>query len=173
VLEFPSEQTRFFSAATDVRDRSQADNLEWIVRQEGSFGKVLIYASRFHLSATPVKTAWSLPPGSGQTVAGIYLRRRHGAKLVTIGNLIRCGAYSEDGLEQTLEPAPAESVDALAGEVGAPLFLLDLRTAPATVAHWLDKEHVIGSGQNTFRLDMWQAFDVLFHVDTVSPAAPK
>src|SRR5262249_15112986 len=42
-------------AALNVRDRAQADNLEWIVRQEGHEGKILIFASRFHLGGAPLQ----------------------------------------------------------------------------------------------------------------------
>src|SRR5262249_1931502 len=44
----------FVAATNDARDRAQADNLDWIVKREGANGKVLIFASRYHLSAMPI-----------------------------------------------------------------------------------------------------------------------
>jgi hypothetical protein len=120
----------FMGSAHDVRDRAQADNLEWIVRQEGPSGKILVFASRNHISTAPVKTN-SASGEAGHEVAGTYLRRRFGDRLITIGNLV--------GTDLTQEPVPRESFDGLAGELDTPLFLLDLRTAPARPHAWLTR----------------------------------
>jgi erythromycin esterase len=178
-LKFPSEEVKFLSAATDVRDRAQADNLDWIVRQEGPLGKILIYAHRYHLSTTPVKASWWLPDGAAehpQAVTGTYLRRRFGKQLLTIGNLIGKGEVNCAGFKccagpaQILPPASSESIDGLAGELEVPRFLLDLRAAPVSVAHWLDQEHELGQGHDVLKLAVGRAFDVLFYLDSVSPA---
>jgi erythromycin esterase len=169
------ESVRLFVGATnDTRDRAQADNLDWIVKREGANGKVLIFASRYHLSAMPVTTRW----GSGATaarneqqVAGTYLRRRFGARYVNIGNLISKGAFG-CGDFQLLPPAPQHSIDGLAGELVVPRFVLDVRTAPPAVKRWLDREHQLGSDDEALLLKMGQAFDILFYLDTVSAACP-
>ncbi|HEX5458743.1 MAG TPA: erythromycin esterase family protein [Steroidobacteraceae bacterium] len=168
-VRFPSAPVSFLSAASDVRDRAQADNLDWIVRQEGASGKVLIYASRYHLSATSIGTAGFLPNGSRQFVAGTYLRRRFGPRLVTIGNLIGGGSWGcpDSG---TLGPAPPQSMDGIAGELHVPSFLLDLRTAPVPVVNWLDEAHQIGQGSNVFHLTIGEAFDILLYLGAVTPA---
>lgn len=168
-VRFPSAPVRFLSAASDVRDRAQADNLDWIVRQEGGSGKVLIYASRYHLSETSIRTTGFWPNGSRQFVAGTYLRRRFGPRLVTIGNLIGGGRWGCPDSE-VLAPAPPQSVDGVAGELHVANFLLDLRTAPLPVANWLDEEHQIGQGNNSFRLMVGEAFDILLYLGTVTPA---
>ena len=167
---FPSEETQFYAAATDVRDRAQANNLEWIIEREGAAAKVLIFASRFHLSAAPVKTRWTDPDGPGQIVAGTYLRQRYAGRLVTIGNLIGGGEYSDGESRQPLEPAAPQSIEGLAAEIETPRFLLDLRTAPAPVQQWLDQEHSLGSGDAELRLNVAKAFDALYYIDIVSAA---
>jgi erythromycin esterase len=156
-----NKQTGFFSVATDVRDRAQADNLDWIVKQEGPSGKVLVFAHRGHLSSVPV---------SGREVAGTYLRRRFDSRLVTIGNLIGKGEVGCPGFEETLKPAPPDTIDGLAGQLGTPRFLMDLRAAPTPVANWLDQERELGPG---FRVVVGKAFDILFYLDVVSPACPQ
>jgi erythromycin esterase-like protein len=162
----------FFSEATDVRDRAQADNLSWIASQEGPNGKILVFASRYHLSSAPVKTAMSRG-GSGNAVAGTYLRPRFGDRLVTIANLIGKGTWGCTGFSGDLEQPSARSMDRIAGELGRPLFLLDLRQAPAPVTAWLNQEHQLGGGEGAFELVLGKAFDVLFYLDTVTPACPK
>jgi erythromycin esterase len=165
------EWPHFLSVGTDVRDRAQVDNIEWIVRREGEAGRVLVFASRFHLSAAPIRMS-RYPDGkpSWQAVAGTYLRRRFGNELLTIGNLIgkgevACGSYAED-----LGTAPAQSLDGLASEVGQQLFLLDLRRAPEDVSRWLDGEHQLVAGAQALALNAREAFDILFYIDEVTPA---
>jgi len=84
-LVLPSAQTRFFPTATDLRDRAQAENLEWIIGREGPSGKVLVFGHRYHLSAATVKVAWA--GWREQVPMGTYLRERFGKRFVTIGNL--------------------------------------------------------------------------------------
>jgi erythromycin esterase len=169
-VRFPSDRSAFLSIATDVRDRAQADNLEWILDQEGPLGKLLVFAHRYHLSSTPVRARWWLPEEVDHQVMGTYLRRRLGKRLVTIGGLAGKGQVECAGFKQTLEPAPPQSMDGLAGEVGHSCFLLDLRSAPDAVARWLKQQHAVGQGGDTLMLEVGTAFDVLFYIDTVRPA---
>jgi erythromycin esterase len=169
----PSQsQSQFLSLATDVRDRAQADNLAWIVEREGSQGKVLIYASRYHLSTQPIETSWwsSNPVDRGaQQPAGTYLRRRFGKRLVTVGNLIGGGTFGCKSV-QVLKRAGREPLDGLAGTVGLPNFLLDLRSSPPSVMHWLNQKLQMGEGADTLTLADGRAFDILYYVDSVSSA---
>jgi erythromycin esterase len=166
-VKFPSKETEFVAEATEVRDRGQADNLDWIIRREGADGKVLVYASRFHLSSAPVVTAWS---GSReQQVAGTYLRRRLAKKLISIGNLVGEGEVNLEGVKHFLAPPRAGSLDELACESGIAHFLLDLRTAPkAVVAAWFAQRHPLG--WDGLDLSPSPAFDVLWFLRRVTPA---
>jgi erythromycin esterase len=166
----------FLSKSLDVRDRAQADNLDWIIAKEGPGGKILVFAHRYHLSAAPVKTRWFLPAGDAdylQQPAGTYLRRRLADRLVIIGNLIGRGETACAGERDRLEPAPPESLDAIAGELRTPRFLLDLRAAPAGVSSWLAREHRLGQDSARIDLEPSKAFDVLFYLESVTPACPE
>jgi erythromycin esterase len=162
-VRFPSEEATAMSIATDVRDRAQADNIDWILAREGPDARVLVYASRYHVSTAPVSRTWS---DHKQQVAGTYLRRRLGTQLVTIGNLIGRGSVGD----RTLPQAPPNSIEGLLGEVGAPRFLLDLRSAPADVASWLEQEHQLGQGEGAMRVRLRSAFDILLYIASVSPS---
>lgn len=162
----PREESSFLAVATDVRDRAQADNIGWVIEREGPSGRVLVYASRYHVSTAPLATAWW---GRRQQVAGTYLRQRLGDRLLTVGNLINKGASGCGGVNLPLDPATRESIDGFASEVGVPLYLLDLRTAPAPVKNWLDQERQLGEKAHAFKLAVGKAFDVLLYMDTVTP----
>jgi erythromycin esterase len=161
----------FIAASNDARDRAQADNLDWIVKREGVNGKVLIFASRFHVSAVTVTTRWISGATAEQQSVGTYLRRRFGARYVNIGNLISKGAFG-CGDFQPLTPAPPNTIDGLVGELGVPRFVLDVRTAPPAVKRWLDRQHQLGPDDDALRVNMSQAYDILFYLDTVSTACP-
>lgn len=167
----PSQEMSFFSDATDIRDRFQADNVSWIVNQEGPAGKVLVFASRYHISSASVTTTRSNQ--GGNAVMGTYLRPRLGARFVNMGNLIGGGTWGCTGFSMDLSEAPPESIDRIAQGVGRPLWLLDLRGAPPAVRSWLDREHPMGEGEGIFRLNLAKAFDLLFYLDRVTPACPK
>jgi erythromycin esterase len=174
-MDFRSAEWRsFFSPATDVRDRAQADNVDWVVKQEGASGKVMLFASIYHLSTAPVKSlAADIDPASvpRQEVAGTYLRRRFGDRLFTIGNVLGHGKFGCAGFTVGLERSPRESLDGLIGELGVPLFLLDLRAAPAPVMRWLAQDRPLGHSDRLL-LPVGNAFDALFYVDTVTEACP-
>jgi erythromycin esterase len=164
----PSPSAEFLSAAADVRDRAQVENLEWITNCEGPAGRILVFTHCYHLSAAPVRANWT--KYLKQEVMGTYLRRRVGARLVTVGNLVGAGAVTCDGVTAVLQSAPDESIDVMAHALGIPIFLLDLRTAPPAVAHWLEEQHTLGHGNDVLKLSVGSAFDILFYVASVTPA---
>jgi erythromycin esterase len=172
---YPLEQADFISVAADVRDRAQADNLQWIVDHEGPRGKVLVYAHRYHLSTMPVRASWT---GHGkQAVMGTYLRHRFGKRLISICNLIgqgevRCGEYAA-----SFGRASPDSMDGLAGELRTASFLLDFRTAPLPMGEWLAKEMPLGHGAHGSEHEILEtavgrAFDLVVYFDTIHPACP-
>jgi erythromycin esterase len=164
------ELPAFISDASDVRDRVQADNLDWIAKQEGAAGKILVFAARYHLSAASVKVSWDPHRQEfAQEVAGTYLRRRFDDQLVTIGNLIGQKEIRL-GTQSTWVQAPEHSLDGMARELGNPLFVLDLRQAPPPVRRLLEQEYELAAGSQRLKVPVGRAFDILFYVDTVKPA---
>ena len=167
----PATGMGFFGVSVDVRDRFQADNVSWIVDQEGAGGRILVFASRYHVSSAPITTMIS--PSGGNAVMGTYLRPRLGARFVNLGNLIGSGTWGCTGFSADLQEPPPESIDRIAQGLGQKLWILDLRTAPAPVKSWLDREHQMGEGQGVFRLNLAKAFDLFFYLDRVTPACPE
>lgn len=169
-----ADTTKYLSAADDVRDRAQADNLRWIAEQERPHGKVLIFAHLAHVSTAQIRAHWVAQ--RWENPMGLFLRREFGNRLVTIGNIVGGGTVECAGVaccagfRQTLEPASPDSIAGLAGEAGAPQFLLDLRTAPAPVARWLEHDQQLGRGEDAFDVSVGRAFDVLLYLSAVTPA---
>jgi erythromycin esterase len=165
----------------DARDRAQADNLEWILGKEGPSGKLFVFAHDVHLSTTPITTDWPSSAGNRdgrqQQVAGTYLRRRLGDRLIAIGNIIGGGAYGGcSGSPKTIiGEIPKDSLDDLGRELNSPRFLLDLRRAPGEVKFQLNQTLQLGPEIKGVRreVDAGRAFDVLFYVSKISPACKE
>jgi len=165
-IRFPSEATRIFAAATDARDRAQADNIEWIVHQEGG-GRLFVYASLFHLSTCPVHTRWRDEP---QTVAGTYLRERFGDSFRVVAHLTGGGAYREGRDFHELARPSEHSWEGIAAEVGLDGYLLDLRCAPKILHTWLQQVRPIGPAGGGFECALRPAFDAIYYQRRVTPA---
>jgi erythromycin esterase len=172
--------------AADLRDRSLADNLEWILRREGPQGRLLVFAHNAHLSVMPVRRTWWSHDDEHcphtvsfqQQVAGTHLRRLFGKRLFTLGNLIgRCETRPDRTPAMPLHSPPQKSVDALFGEVRLPSYVLDLRAAPQPVSSWLGKERQLGPGfefpgkfRGLIELSLSSAFDAVWYLDVATPA---
>lgn len=159
------EQMPYISDALNDRDRAQADNLDWIFQREGPSAKVLIYASRYHMSAATCRMQ-----AFEQHPAGTYLRRRLGNRLITIGNMIGGGEYADDENTTSSWQAPPQTIDGLMSKLRVPGFLLDVRRAPESVSKWLELEHPLAPAEGGFKLAVGRAFDILFYIDKVTPA---
>jgi erythromycin esterase-like protein len=173
-----SDVNQLVFANMDARDRAQADNLSWILDQEGPSGKLFVYAHDVHLSTTPILTDWpsltGAREGRQQQVAGTYLRRRLGDRLIAIGNIIGGGAYGgcASSVATTIAQLPDPSLDGLGRDLNAPRFLLDLRPAPVAVKDWLNRTLQLGPEVKGVKrhVNAGRAFDMLFFVSKVSPA---
>ena len=128
--------------AGSVRDRAQADNMDWIQGREGSTGKILVFAHTVHLAMSPVSVLWvddgPLEGGARNIVAGPYryevagtfLRRRLGAYLVTIGSVIGTGHTGCGGSVEQLPMPFTNSLAALLRDAGgADSYWIDMRSS--------------------------------------------
>ncbi len=148
---FPPEVRRVLSA----RDTAMAENVRWVLAQEGQAGRVLVFAHNGHVMNDGHAT-------------GRYLRSALGDDLVIIGS-------SSAGSASWLSAGPPDpgSVDAALARVGLPRFLLDLR-APGTgqaVTAWLAEPRALRSNFTTYMTQApGVAFDALLYLDTLTPA---
>lgn len=161
--------TGWLSGASAVRDRAMADNVRWIRTQMPPDAKILLFAHRYHVATADgsVLRSETFPPQS----FGTYLKHRYGKYLVTIGNL-----FSENASDckNTAPPTLPESIEGMLATLRVPLFLLNLRTAPANVSAWLNQPRDLydGGPQKATSIKVGKAFDAIFFSRRVTPAAP-
>ena len=153
-----------------TRDAEMADNLVWALEREGPEGRIVLWAHNTHLQKYPL--VWR---GASQTSLGEYLESIVGDEYVSLGSTYSQGAPSGWASYQTevSKPAPPGSLDAVLGRVGLPIFLLDLRRAPreGPVYEWLNQEREQRESMPEPHLvNPARAWDVLFHIDRISPA---
>jgi erythromycin esterase len=153
-----------------ARDAGMGENLVWALEREGPDGRIAVWAHNSHLQKYPMV----FRGGSG-TVLGEYAESMLGDDYLSIGFTYSQGVPSGWAAYQTevSKPAPPGSLDEALARVGLPMFMVDLRRAPrdGPVHEWLDQERE----QRTSVADRnivnpARAWDVLFHIDRISPA---
>jgi erythromycin esterase len=154
--------------ASSARDAAMAENVLWVLAQEGPAGRVLVYAHNAHVKNARTEggvwSAFERPPNA----MGMYLRSQLGDDLVIIGT---SSAGNAGGLP--VATPDSGSVEATLARVGPPRFLIDLRASHAdrAAAAWLAERHSLRANFNTYlTLSPGAAFDALLFVDTLTPA---
>jgi erythromycin esterase len=125
-----------------------AENIQWILEQEGSHAKMVVWAHNGHVAASP---RWM----------GAHLREMFGGAMAVFGFAFNRGsfqamdeAYPSRGLRSFhVGPAPANSLDRALARADLRIAVIDLHAVPkyGPVAAWFDTPRVsrsIGSGYN-------------------------
>ncbi|MBK8597842.1 MAG: erythromycin esterase family protein [Holophagales bacterium] len=167
----PADGFQGLAGTVASADRAKADNVDWIRRQLGPEGRLLLFAHRDHLAGSmstiripPQIAAWTLPP-----MVGMYLRRRYGKELVTIAHLFASEAIrrGEPGTR-----AAAGTIEARLAELPHRYAVLDLHTATPQVASWLATPHELFGVMPYNTTIPWEAWDAVFFSQEVGPAVP-
>jgi erythromycin esterase-like protein len=117
---------------TVSRDRSMADNVEWIADHNPN-AKIVIWAHNGHVRKA----------SSGVEPMGAALRTRYNDKLFVFGSAFSAGSFQAIPMgggqlkDFTVPPAPTGSLDATFSTAGIPAFAIDLRQAP----EWFHQPH--------------------------------
>jgi erythromycin esterase len=110
------------SAEPAHRDRSMAENVDWLLAHHPPGTRIVLWAHNGHVHEQYPAMGW-------------YLADRHGADYYTMGFCFSEGDYTAvgpDGLTTYVAGPPvAGSVEALFGRTGLPRFILDLQAAEA------------------------------------------
>jgi erythromycin esterase len=150
----------------ECRDSAMADNVRWIVGNEGSNGRVLVFAHDAHVMNWKEDGHRWAGVRDRPFMMGSHLRRAFGKQLLIIA---MSGATTTGGLPT---PHPAEDcIDDALARVGLPRMFVDLRTArqePAALA-WLSRPHALRGETNGF-VTPSTAADAFFFVDKLTPA---
>lgn len=171
--------------AFNVRDRSMAENIRWILEHEGAGAKMVAWAHNGHV-ATENR--------SGIEWMGNHLRKWFGADMVVFGFSFNQGGFQAmempiptgRGLRPfTVRPAPEGSLDHTLAAAGLQIAAIDLRTLPkdGEVAKWFaepQQTRSIGAGfGEQFEANFLakqvtpQLFDALLFVEKTTAARPN
>jgi erythromycin esterase-like protein len=145
------------------REVSMAQNLLWVLEQEGMEGRIFLYEANWHLSKGPMFTdRW----GSS---LGEHLRTTLGKQYVPLGSVYG-GGVSRSGEENQFSPPEASSAAALLSATGFARCVLSLTECPATgeVGAWFSAERPLQAGRND-NMSVAKAFDGLVFIDRVRP----
>ncbi len=145
VLQFLQMRTNEVS-----RDRSMAENVQWILGSNPG-AKIVLWAHNGHVATAGM---------AGVEPMGMALRRLFGRQMVVFGFAFNQGSFqaiempfAEKGGLRTfhVEPAPAGSLDAMLAAAGLRIAAIDLRRLPkeGLVADWFSQPRAsksIGAG---------------------------
>lgn len=161
-----------FQEAGDIRERAMADNLRWILNQEGQGERLIVWAHNFHV----IRDAADLdipgrPPGKDMISVTNYLGQEMGRELVAFGFSFNKGDYPS----APLPPAEEGTVDWALSKTGMPLFILDLRAAPdeGPVHDWLSQKRRMRGEGGFAELVPRRAFDAIIFTETITPTIPN
>jgi erythromycin esterase len=161
-----------------VRDEAMAENVQWILDQEGPEAKIMLWAHNGHVRTTMEENRMWM---------GSHLRKRYGNSLISMGFVFHQGSFRAMAPDQTphtfiVPPAPLDSLDSVLAETKQTLFAIDLRKAiKPEIAGWFhapQKAREIGAGYSE-DMAFWmleqppaEAFDILLFVEKTTPTRP-
>jgi erythromycin esterase len=165
------------SADNTVRDPSMAENVAWILKQEGADSKIAIWAHNGHVGVNPDSM-------------GYHLRRRFGSAMYSFGFAFNQGAFQafemtpddSGGLRSfTVPPAIEGTLENLMTRAGLRIAAVDMRNVPkkGPVAEWFRQPcpmRYIGAGYPVLpecqSVDLRQTYDGIIFVEKTSAARP-
>jgi erythromycin esterase len=122
-----------------VRDTYMAENVEWILEQEGPEAKIVLWAHNYHVSVDPVNE-WTM---------GSHLRNRFGDDMIVLGFNFFKGSFNAVEFDQwegykglkkhTVGAPPQDAYSYRFRGADIPRFFLDLRTIDfdSTATDWI------------------------------------
>ncbi|MET9831375.1 erythromycin esterase family protein [Streptomyces sp. NPDC006385] len=156
----------------DIRDAAMADTVEWILRRED---RIVVAAHNAHVQRCPVV----LPGVPLSTTMGMQLAARRGADYLVIGTTSATGHTFNTSADlltgkifRELDAPRPGSLDALMAASHDGSFATDLRRlspADARTVRTVTQQRVGADYADARPLD---AFDIIVHLPSVSPAEP-
>ncbi len=155
----------------DIRDAAMAETVSWVRAQEGTRGRILVFAHDGHVMNAPSRGGiWSVF-SEAPRMMGQHLRSAFGEKLVIIGTV---GGRNAPSLPRVAQ-SPEFAEEALA-QLGPSNFLLDLRSIPAAspAGAWARVSRPIHANFSTqLEVELRTAVDVIWYVEELTAALPN
>jgi len=156
-----------------IRDKSMAENVEWIAEQNPG-AKIVLWAHNGHIARVP-------------GIMGRHLDERFGKDYLPVGFTAARGRYRAVGEgrlgEHDLSAPPEGSIESFCAATGEPRLIVDLRPAAAGAAgsEWLAEPRkmrsigamaTMATGEQFYFMNIPEAFDVLIYFDETTASIP-
>jgi erythromycin esterase len=152
----------------EVRDAGMADNVEWMLSQEGARGRVIVFAHNGHVMNSPLLGGiWSTYRRAPRTM-GQQLRTSLGSRLIIIGTLAESGP--KDAPKRS---ASLDSTEVVLARAAKAPFVLNLHKAACDrhAEAWLSARRPIRANADTqLDVELGSAFDAIVLLDRITPA---
>ena len=155
--------------AGNARNAAMAENVRWILEQQGQGGKILVFAHNAHvMNSSQEGGVWNSLQRAPNSM-GQYLRLALGNELVIIGT----SAQQQAPKQAAFLAAGLPSFDAVLQMVGHPEFMLDLHSANDNlpVIKWLSQPQTIRTNVDTYMtLTPGSSFDLVMSFKETTPS---
>ena len=162
-----------------IRDLGQAQNLKWIMDQEGNDAKMIVWAHNSHVSNS---SRW------GTDWMGLHMKKWYGDELKIFGLFFNRGQFKaiDEGVPSkgmydfSVGPAPEETFEHLMANTNYSIAALDITKIPkkGVVYDWFNQERPTknsGGGYNEkdaghffWPYNLMEAYDVLVYLDSTT-----
>lgn len=164
----PAGDYSWTADAQNIRDRTMAENLNWVLDQLNSNDRVLVFASVNHIGKEQqVWPNYLVDQGQRQykrTPFGYYAKATYGEDFTNILNVVGSGEIkpcSPPGINPiTMEPPRPDWIDARFYGQSSDEYFIDLREAPEGVTSWLSEIRE----QRNARFSAIGSFDLLYYI---------
>ena len=165
----PSSAPLIARARTPMRDSLMAENVRWILGNEGDSGRLVVFAHNAHVMNAPgymwtADTGGLHAAGPPFPMAGQHLRRWLGPSEVVII------ATTSKTVGWGVSPSDPNSVDAALAPVGLPIFVVDLRRSARRpdIARLLERPWPLRMQTRFVPVAPLQATDAIVYFDQVT-----
>lgn len=166
---------------SEIRDQGQAENIKWVLDQEGTSSKAIVWAHNCHVS--------NAAPMGGINMHGYYLRKMYGEQLKIFGLFFNQGGFkaidanmpSKGMYNFSVDQAPPGTLEHALSSAQHSLAVLDMQKLPeeGPIREWFNTKRPTrhsGGGYDEQKPEdyFWsyipaEAYDVLVYLDTTTP----
>jgi erythromycin esterase len=136
------------------RDLAMAENVRWMMEQEGTKGRIMLWAHNGHINTRREKFGPISVGEQDWNPMGWKLRQDFGKDYVAIGLAFSEGSFRANPLRKTHQVGPArpESFDGVMARIGPDILAInwDERSEDAAVEQWIEASHLMRAVGSTY-----------------------
>lgn len=164
----PTGDYAWTAESQNIRDRTMAENFDWVLDQLNSSDRVFVFASVNHIGAEQQEWPYYLvDQGQRQykrTPFGYYMKTKYGEDFTNILNVVGSGeikpCFQPDSEPMAMEAPRSDWIDAKFYGRSMDEYFIDLRGAPEKVSSWLS----VLREQRNARISALGSFDIVYYV---------